>query len=295
VQEISYIVVNGVRYPVEDGTTVNIDGHIYSVQDLLDIAQPIQSPSTSETDEPIVEPDPTTNNSEYPDVSYVVVNGDKYSIDDLQATSELQKLQASVANAYSNSKTYNVGDYCLYDSTLYECVANISEPEEWNESHWEKILLTDVTGVSDYNELQNKPSINNVTLQENTTLQQLGLQGIYYDTKANWDAQRTLVAQQGTIYIYKDYSHITEGNVTKDVPALKIGDGTSYLIDMPIANGDVAQMIIDHINNTVIHVTADDKTFWNNKSSAYIEPSTSETLVLSNTNFMLGGIIYNHG
>ena len=54
-------------------------------------------------------------------------------------------------------------------------------------------------------------------------------------------------------------------------------------------------MLLEHINNAVIHVTADDKTFWNNKSSAYLDKSTTETLVLSNTNFMLGGIIYNHG
>lgn len=291
--EISYIVVNGVRYPVVDGTTVNIDGVVYTIDELLALTQ--TQPHAEEPQQEPVTPPPSPSNGTYPDVSYVVVNGDKYSIDDEQATTDLRKLQESVAYQYSPENTYSVGDYCLYQGYLYECIVAVETPEPFNEANWQRTVVTETRGVSDYNELTNKPSINNVTLQENTTLQQLGLQGIYYNTKAGWNAQPTLVAEQGAIYIYKDYSTVTDGNETKDVPALKIGDGTSYLIDMPIVNGDIADMLLDHINNAVIHVTSDDKTFWNNKSSAYSDPSANETLVLSNTNFMLGGIIYNHG
>lgn len=291
--DISFIVVNGVKYPVVEGTRVNINGKYYTVDELVNIARkPVQN-TEQEASGDIVEPH--ANNGTPPDVSYVVVNGERYSIDDLQATTELRKLQASVANQYSNSSTYQAGDYCLYDGTLYKCISDINEPEDWNGEHWETVLLTEVTGVSNYNDLQNKPSINDVTLQENTTLQQLGLRGIYYNTKAGWNAQSSLIAEEGAIYIYKDYSTISEGEGTKDVPALKIGDGTSYLIDMPIVNGDIADMLLEHINNAVIHVTSDDKTFWNNKSSAYLQPNTDETLVLSNTSFMLQGVIYNHG
>lgn len=291
--DISFIVVNGVKYPVVEGTRVNINGKYYTVDELVNIARkPVQN-TEQEASGDIVEPH--ANNGTPPDVSYVVVNGERYSIDDLQATTELRKLQASVANQYSNSSTYQAGDYCLYDGTLYKCISDISEPEGWNGDHWETVLLTEVSGVSNYNDLQNKPSINDVTLQENTTLQQLGLRGIYYNTKAGWNAQSSLIAEEGAIYIYKDYSTISEGEDTKDVPAIKIGDGTSYLIDMPIVNGDIADMLLEHINNAVIHVTSDDKTFWNNKSSAYLQPNTDETLVLSNTSFMLQGVIYNHG
>lgn len=294
VEQISYIVVNGTRYPVENGTTVNIDGALYSIDDLIGLAQNNASQEeTPQEQEPVAEE--TSSGSAYQDVSYIVLNGDKYSIDDIQATTDLQKLQASIANQYNPLSTYNVGDYCLHDSTLYVCTSQIETPEEWDESHWQAILVTDVTGVSDYNELQNKPSINDVPLQDNVTLQQLGLQGIYYNTKAGWNSQPSLIAEEGAIYIYKDYSTISDGNATKNVPALKIGDGTSYLIDMPIVNGDIADILLEHIGNTVIHVTSDDKTFWNNKSSAYIQPDTQETLVLSNTSFMLQGVIYNHG
>lgn len=292
--EISYIVVNGVRYPVEDGMNVNINGQIYTIDELLALAQPIQADNQPQEEQQPNTQEPITN-TEYPDVSYIVLNGDRYSIDDLQATTDLRKLQACVANQYSNTATYSIGDYCLYDGLLYKCIADIDTPEEWDAGHWETVLLTEVTGVSDYNELQNKPSINDVTLQENVTLQQLGLRGIYYNTKSGWNAQPSLIAEEGAIYIYKDYSTISDGNETKDVPALKIGDGTSYLIDMPIVNGDIADLLLEHINNTIIHVSSDDRTFWNNKSSAYLQPNTTETLVLSNTSFMLGGTIYNHG
>lgn len=292
--DISFIVVNGVKYPVVEGTRVNINGKYYTVDELVNIARkPVQN-TEQEASGDIVEPH--ANNGTPPDVSYVVVNGERYSIDDLQATTELRKLQASVANQYSNSSTYQAGDYCLYDGTLYKCISDISEPEGWNGDHWETVLLTEVSGVSNYNDLQNKPSINDVTLQENTTLQQLGLRGIYYNTKAGWDAQKTLVSEAGAIYIYSDYSTIIVDGETKNVPALKIGDGTSYLIDMPTTNGNIADMLLEHIQNAVVHVTTDDKTFWNNKSSAYIDPNADqETLTLSNTSFMIGGIVYNHG
>lgn len=153
-----------------------------------------------------------------------------------------------------------------------------------------------IVGEKDYNRLINKPSIDETVLQGNVTLQQLGLQHIYYNTKDHWNSQQTLIAEDGAIYIYKDYySHDENGELVCS-PAFKIGDGTSFLIDMPIAMGDIADTLLEHIQNAVIHVTSDDKTFWNNKSSAYIDPqSNEETLVLSNTNFMLGGIIYNHG
>lgn len=153
---------------------------------------------------------------------------------------------------------------------------------------------TPIVSERDYNRLYNKPSINNVVLQGNTTLQQLGLQNIYYNTKDYWNSQPNLVAQEGAIYIYSDYYMTYEDGSPVYVPALKIGDGTSYLIDMPVTSDTISDLLLDHINDAVIHVTNDDKTFWNNKSSAYFDPAASETLVLSNTNFMLGGIIYNH-
>ena len=57
-------------------------------------------------------------------------------------------------------------------------------------------------------------------------------------------------------------------------------------------NQDIAEQLLAHIADTTMHVTADEKTFWNNKSSAFVETAETETLVLSNTHYMINGVVY---
>lgn len=171
-----------------------------------------------------------------------------------------------------------------------EIVIDESESEE--EIDIEDAESVNITVNHDYNNLENKPSINSVTLQGTMSLESLGLRGVLYNTKEGWNAQSSLVAEEGTIYIYSNYSTKVVDGITKNVPGIKIGDGTSYLIDMPFMNEDFTDQLMNHINNALIHVTPAEKTFWNNKSSAFMDPSTEETLVLSNTSYMLGGTIH---
>jgi hypothetical protein len=47
-----------------------------------------------------------------------------------------------------------------------------------------------------------------------------------------------------------------------------MGDGKAYLIDLPFLNGadsDLEDMLLDHINNKIIHVDLTDRGFWDNK------------------------------
>lgn len=57
---------------------------------------------------------------------------------------------------------------------------------------------------------------------------------IRYDTTANWDAQSQLIAERGVVYVYSDHAVDENSHL---VAGIKIGDGTSYLIDMPFVNG----------------------------------------------------------
>ena len=41
-----------------------------------------------------------------------------------------------ITDAYSSSSTYEVGDYCIYENTLYKCTTAISTAEAWNSAHW---------------------------------------------------------------------------------------------------------------------------------------------------------------
>lgn len=153
---------------------------------------------------------------------------------------------------------------------------------------------TSVNVNKDYNQLFNKPSINGVTLQGSMTLEQLGISGTEYDTEESWNAQRDLIAERGVIYVYSNHSTITTGGESINIPAIKIGDGTSYLIDMPFLGAETSQRLLAHIADTTVHVTPAKQDFWDNKVAAYINSTVAEeTLVLSSTDYMKEGIIYN--
>lgn len=100
---------------------------------------------------------------------------------------------------------------------------------------------------------------------------------VHYDTKANWDRQTFLIAERGHLYIYKDaeVTYINGRRVT--YPGIKIGDGSSYLIDMAYSVvGSDHEKLINHIQNTAIHVGSGDRINWNDKVSVSVVQSNEE-------------------
>ena len=128
---------------------------------------------------------------------------------------------------------------------------------------------------------------------------------VLYKTKAEWDSQRDLISEKGTIYIYGDYTETVdeEGN-TVFIPALKVGDGLAYLIDLPVANpalndalieniaervaeilsdqvaANVIGSIRDNLNETKSLVTPEDRTKWDGKVSSTLDEEDPENLIL---------------
>ncbi len=87
-------------------------------------------------------------------------------------------------------------------------------------------------------------------------------------TKAEWDAQPSLIGQAGTVYVYSDqYTNPDD----QPVPGFKVGDGLAYLIDLPF-NDDILMRSM---------VTDEERAFWNNKVTAYLDANDLENLVLS--------------
>lgn len=80
-------------------------------------------------------------------------------------------------------------------------------------------------------------------------------------TTAQWAASASTLSQLGWIYIYTDYRQ--EGGV--DIPAIKIGDGHAYVVDLPFFSTGVTEA---------------DRTRWDNKVSARIAVSDHEKLEL---------------
>jgi hypothetical protein len=105
-----------------------------------------------------------------------------------------------------------------------------------------------------------------------------GFAKIRRNTKAEWDKQLSLISDADTIYVYTDYQTITDdqGN-TKYIPGIKIGDGLAYVVDLPF----IDEKILQHLNNHNIHVTAEEKTFWNNKNRAFVSNEDTENLILT--------------
>lgn len=101
---------------------------------------------------------------------------------------------------------------------------------------------------------------------------------IHYDTVEAWNSMTTLIAEQGHIYVYADYQTREDEGDTIYIPAIKIGDGVSYLIDMPYLVSGNDETFIDHINNWAIHVSDNDRTSWNNKVSTSVIESEEELI-----------------
>lgn len=89
-------------------------------------------------------------------------------------------------------------------------------------------------------------------------------ENIYIKTTAEWNSAMSLKSEKNVIYIYSDYFTMSDGSV---VPGYKIGDGESYLFTMPILN----QVYFDHMTNTDIHTSLEEKEYWNNKVSVTLE------------------------
>jgi len=100
-----------------------------------------------------------------------------------------------------------------------------------------------------------------------------GTDKIFYNTTVYWNSRPSLIAKQGCIYVYSDYKQ-SEG---VDIPGIKIGDGTSYLIDMPFTD----KPLDDHIADTIRHVTSAERTFWNSKVRCFVDPNDEENIIFT--------------
>ena len=94
---------------------------------------------------------------------------------------------------------------------------------------------------------------------------------VKHKTEAEWNAQPMTVGAAGVIYVYDD--HYILGS--KNVPAIKIGDGNAYLIDAPFITDYLETVIVNHISDTNMHTSAQEKAYWsaklNSPSAAGIE------------------------
>ena len=96
------------------------------------------------------------------------------------------------------------------------------------------------------------------------------------DTTEHWNEKRFFVPMKGEVIIYMDHGQIEDrdGNIV-NVPGIKIGDGQAYLIDLPFIGTDVSNQILQqlhtHSEDTAVHVSQQDRIFWNNKLNCQVD------------------------
>ena len=89
---------------------------------------------------------------------------------------------------------------------------------------------------------------------------------IHYDTTEAWNSMTPYVGLEGHIYIYSDYTTRDNGDgTTTTIPALKVGDGQTYLIDLPFTFVGDAQAFVNHMAEASIHVSTSDRNSWDAK------------------------------
>lgn len=93
------------------------------------------------------------------------------------------------------------------------------------------------------------------------------------DTTENWNNAVGFIPLPGEVIVYTDYetkTYQTEEygeTVTKTVqiPNIKIGTGNAYIQDLAFVDEKTRDILMAHIEDHDIHVTLQEKVFWNNK------------------------------
>ena len=93
------------------------------------------------------------------------------------------------------------------------------------------------------------------------------------DTTENWNNARGFIPLPGEVIVYTDYETKTYTveeygeTVTKtvEIPNIKVGTGNAYVQDLGFVDEKTRDILMAHIQDHDIHVTLQEKVFWNNK------------------------------
>ena len=180
-------------------------------------------------------------------------------------------INGSLAENLNDTGDISLNEDILSGTTFL--AEDIKEGEFENELNVDGALANEITD-------EGLISLLKGTLTGTTVLPKiLDKSAIHYDLKANWDRQTYLIAEKGHLYIYKDAETAYINGKKVLYAGIKVGDGSSYLIDMPyVVYARDHDRLIDHIHNYAIHVGAVDRVNWNDKVSASVSEGNEELI-----------------
>ena len=168
----------------------------------------------------------------------------------------------------------------VYNPEFYQGIMEAAPEREYDPKFRQGVLVT-IPG--DYRKLQNKPTINSVTVDGDLSLNDFNLYPIFCATTASWNSDPSLDSIEGAIYIYSDYATKVVHDETINIPALKIGDGFTKVVDLSFIRA--TEFDVYEIANSLYAldalVTPHDRLKWNNKVETSIDPIDPENLGFS--------------
>lgn len=108
--------------------------------------------------------------------------------------------------------------------------------------------------------------------------------GVYSGTTAYWNSQLGYIPAAGEIIVYTDYQTVEEDGQTKYVPGIKVGSGNGYVQDLAFLNEGDSEALLNHITNTDIHITPQERARWNNKLNVTDASEVVEETLIFNRN-----------
>lgn len=108
-----------------------------------------------------------------------------------------------VAAAYSSSNSYNVGDYAIYNGSLYRCIHYIDTPELWTAAHWKQETLSDILSF-----LKKEKNDNNFQFIKNADFEHVYIGPVFENTWVNANGNEEYASGWSST----DYIKLREGS-----------------------------------------------------------------------------------
>ena len=112
-----------------------------TAQDLIEVASPDQGSASGYI----------TGKESLAQVGNLIANGISYAglpTSDQTLTGAIAELDGdretlseSITDAYDNTATYDVDDFCIYENTLYKCNTAIATPEDFDSTKWTQTTI----------------------------------------------------------------------------------------------------------------------------------------------------------
>lgn len=211
-----------------------------------------------------------------------------------------------VEGAHYTSDDYTI-DFVSKNNCLLACAKNHissleNEPKDWIVSdegqitgivstYWDFVLSgtksADITYQTIINALGYVPA--NIDFQSDNNFsdwykEKLDSLNINYNTTDYWNKQIGYVPAKGEIIVYSDYKTKQINGHNVYIPGVKIGSGNGYVQDLMFLDDDLSEDLMNHINDNIRHITAQERSRWNNKLNVTDAQEVVEENLIFNRN-----------